>query len=352
LKLNGGMGRKATAARATAQQSSRCLAPAAMMEAGDIDRAASPAATLARRTFPYGGVTASPGVVGGITTVKGNWLLTLSLLAAATISGASADSAAYQKKVLETKDLIGFWTFDNNFQDLSANKNDAKAAGANPASVTFCPGVNGGQGVQIDNTKDEGNFVEVNTPIGSIFDVPNLTMVFWAKATLLRPAVNADGEPDSDQWNSLVDRNSLWYIELNTVPETDPAVAQLVVRLYDPGDGSGSTPQIGREVTPDDPTPFYIKKDEWHQYAMTFDGKAVISYLDGKEVMNYEYEGKLGPLPEIDKDSSPNWNLTWGLWKQKGDHFTGCFDDTAYFGRALSAEEIKALYDAMTAKAP
>jgi concanavalin A-like lectin/glucanase superfamily protein len=283
--------------------------------------------------------------------VKGALIVSLSLLAAATVSGAWADGAAHMQKVLATKDLIGLWAFENNFQDSTDHKNDAHAAGANTAMVTFGPGVNGGSAVQIDNTNDEGNFVEVNTPIGSIFDVPNITVVYWAKPTKLRPAVNSDGDPDSDQWNSLVDRNTLWYTELNTVIDTDSKKARLVVRLYDPGDGSGSTPQIGREVEAPDTS--YIQANEWHQFAMTYDGKQVISYVDAKEVLKYDYDNaddhKLGPAPDIDKDAAPNWNLTWGLWKQRGDHYTGLFDDTAYFSRALSADELKGLYDAMLA---
>jgi hypothetical protein len=286
--------------------------------------------------------------------VKGQWLVALCLVAGMSIATASADNVAHQKKVLDTKGLIGFWTFETNFQDMTANKNDAHAAGKNVAQVTFGPGVNGGQAVQIDNTKDEGNFVEVNTPIGSIFDVPNITIVYWAKPTLLRPAVNDDGSVNDDNWNSLVDRNTLWYTELNTVPDTESKLARLVVRIYDPGDGSGSTPQLGRGVTPDSPEQFYVKANDWHQFAMTYDGKKVVSYLDAKVVLSYDYDNaddhKLGPTADIDKTAAPNWNLTWGLWKQKGDHYTGLFDDTAYFNRALTADELKGLYDAMIAK--
>jgi hypothetical protein len=284
--------------------------------------------------------------------VKGNWILAAAALTALSMTAASADSAAHQKKVLETKDLIGFWAFEDNFLDATTNKNDAKTGGPSAAQVTFTTGANGGRAMFIDNTKDEHNFVEVNTPLGSIFDKPNITIVYWARPTLFRPAVNGDGDPDTDKWNSLVDRHSLWYTELNTVAETDPAVARLVVRLYDPGDGSGSSPQIGREVEADNAKDFYIKVNEWHQFAMSFDGAKVVSYVDGKVAQEYEYEGLLGPVEGIDVDATHPWNLTWGLWKQDSDDYTGAFDDTAYFGRALTPDEVKGLYDAMVAPAP
>ena len=38
---------------------------------------------------------------------------------------------------------------------------------------------------------------------------------------------------------------------------------------------------------------------------------------------------------------------TGGAFTQKNTFMNGCVDDTVYFGRVLSPEEVKALYDAM-----
>jgi hypothetical protein len=273
--------------------------------------------------------------------VKGRWILALSLLAATSLSSVRADSIAFQKKVKETSGLIGYWPFENSFSDLTANANDARPAGKNPTAITFCPGVNGGQGIQIDNPEDQGNFVEVPTPIGSIFDSKNYTILTWARVAKPR-------EPtDDDQWNSLVDRNSLWYMSLNSTTRDNEVVSQFVVRIYDASSpAGGGTPQI----RDNDAGPF-AKKNEWHQYAMTYEGTKVIAYLDGKQVLEYEYDGEVGPTADTPKEAPKgNYNLTWGAWEQRGDWFTGCFDDTAYFNRAVSADEIKGLYDAMMAK--
>ena len=64
-------------------------------------------------------------------------MLALSLLAATSLSSVRADSAAYAKKVLADPDVVGFWTFDGNFADQTANKNDAKPGGADAAAITF-----------------------------------------------------------------------------------------------------------------------------------------------------------------------------------------------------------------------
>ena len=59
----------------------------------------------------------------------------------------------------------------------------------------------------------------------------------------------------------------------------------------------------------------------------------------------------LGATADTPKDPPHNnYNLTWGAWQQRGDWYTGAFDDTAYFKRALTKDEILAFHDAMVAK--
>jgi len=278
--------------------------------------------------------------------------MALSLLAATSLASVRADSIAYQKAILADKDVVGFWTFEDNFADQTANKNDAKPGGKNPAAVTFVDGVNGGRAVHIDNPGgnggSDGSFVEVNTPIGSIFDQAKFTILVWARNDNPAPAT------DDDQWNSLVDRNSLWYIELWSGDQDNTLGQNLVVRIYDPGNPTGGgTGQIGRHDVPiDDRTPFWAKKGEWHQYAMTYDGAKVTSYTDGKKMLQVDYDGGVGATADTPTDPPHNnYNLTWGAWQQRGDWYTGAFDDTAYFKRVLTADEIKAFYSAMLAKA-
>jgi hypothetical protein len=283
--------------------------------------------------------------------VRGRWILGLSLLVASSFSSARADSAAYQKAILADKDLIGFWAFENNLADQTSNKNDAKPGGKNPAAVTFVDGVNGGRAVHIDNPDgngaDTGTFVEVNTPAGSIFDQAKFTILYWARNDSPAEATS------DDQWNSLVDRNSLWYTELWSGDEGNTLGQNLVVRIYDPTNPTGGgTGQIGRyDVSIDDRTPYWAKKGEWHQYAMTYDGAKVMSYTDGKKMLEVDYDGGVGPTADTPKDPPHNnYNLTWGAWQQRGDWYTGGFDDTAYFKRVLSKDEITAFHDAMVAK--
>jgi hypothetical protein len=214
--------------------------------------------------------------------VKSQWILTVSLLAVTSFARTSADSVAYDKQILATPDLIGFWTFEDNFADQTGSRNDAHAGGPNRAAVSFEAGVNGGRAVRVDNSSDPGpNFVEVNAPIGSIFDQPKFTILFWAKN---EDPVQAYSDND---WNSLVDRNSLWYTELWSGPQSNTRGQLLIVNLYNPANpGNPGTGQIGRfDVRVPDPTPFWAKGNEWHQYGLTYDGATVTSYFDGKKML-------------------------------------------------------------------
>jgi len=78
------------------------------------------------------------------------------------------------------------------------------------------------------------------------------------------------------------------------------------------------------------------------------DGKVAITYLDGKEINRRDYDGGVGPTAETPTDPPQgNYDINWGAWEKRDDWTTGCVDDSAIFSRALSAAEVKALYDEM-----
>jgi hypothetical protein len=264
-------------------------------------------------------------------------LASTALLVAVSVSGARADQAAFSAKVKASSGLLGYWPFEGNYKDESGKGNDAAASG-DLAKITFCPGVKGGQAVQFDNKTRAvpGQFLSVKAPIGSIFDTPNMSVLVWA---------NIDSTPADDIWDNLIDRSTLWYLE---------------TRWHDPGDGNLKIEYVGRIYDPANPgsagtdriyagdVDIYVKPQEWHMYGMTYDGKVAITYLDGKEINRREYDGGVGPTAETPTDPPQgNYDINWGAWEKRDDWTTGCVDDSAIFSRALSAEEVKALYDAM-----
>jgi Concanavalin A-like lectin/glucanases superfamily len=264
-------------------------------------------------------------------------LASAALLAAVATSTARADEAAFATKVKATADLLGFWSFEGNFNDQSGKNNNATVSG-DASLVTFSEGVKGGQSAQIDNKTKTGQFLQVQSPIGSIFDTPKTTVITWAKIT----GPHATDDPNTT-WSSLVDRNSLWYISMENKADRGGADGlDFVTRIYSPDSPTNAgTDQVRDENV-------FVRANEWHMFAFTYDGAVIVNYLDGKEVERKEFDEGIGPTADTPTDPPHNnYNLTWGAWQQRDDWFTGNFDDTAIFGRALSADEMKGIFDAM-----
>jgi hypothetical protein len=265
------------------------------------------------------------------------WLGYATLLVAVSVSGSRADQAAFAAKVKGTTGLLGYWPFEGNYKDDSGKGNDATASG-DLSKITFCPGVKGGQGVQFDNKerKVPGQFLAVKAPIGSIFDTPNMTALVWA---------SIDSTPADDIWDNLIDRSTLWYVETRWHDPGDGKLKlEYVTRIYDPA----SPGNAGTDRIYSGDFDIFLAPREWHLYGLTYDGKVAISYLDGKEINRREYDGGIGPTAETPTDPpQKNYDINWGAWEQRDDWTTGCIDDSAIYNRALSAEEMKALFDAM-----
>jgi hypothetical protein len=278
--------------------------------------------------------------------VKGRWLLALSLLAATPLTSARADSIAFHDQVLKTDGLVAYWPFEDSLADLGPNKLDGKVKG-DAAAVTFGPGINGGRALHITNPITNpatgSNYVEVPAPIGSVFDQPKFSVVTFAQ-------LDKTADPTSGDWNDVMERNSLWYLSFEPVDALAGAPgSRFVVRIYDPADPTnGGTPQIKDDA-------YFTRTGVWHAYAFTYDGATVVMYMDGKQVLTQDYAGGVGPTADTPTDPSAiphgNYNIDFGVWQQHGDWFDGSIDDSAYFKRVLTADEIKALYDAMMAPA-
>ena len=262
------------------------------------------------------------------------------ILAAIAVPSANADQAAFAAKAKGTNGLVGYWAFEGNYEDLSGKGNNAKAVG-DQAQITFCPGVKGGQGAQIKQTKPyekgKGQFITVPAPVGSVFDAPNVTVLVWT---------NVASTPEADVWDNILDRTSLWYIETQWKEQEDGSLKlYLVNRIYDPENpNNGGTGQV-RSLSAD--TPVALTGNAWHLIGFSYDGQQIISYVDGKEIQRQDYDGGIGPTSATPAPNKNNFDLNWGLWDQEEDWANACFDDTVYYNRALTADEVKALYDSM-----
>jgi hypothetical protein len=177
----------------------------------------------------------------------------------------------------------------------------------------------------------------VTAPVGSIFDTPHHTVLVWAKST---------GAPNIGEYENIIDRASLWYLDTIYAEVDGAPKLNLVARIYTPstpaGGGSG---QVRADMASD---PVYIARNEWALYAFTYDGEVMTIYINGEPVHEVDYDGGVGPTSETPADApTGNWDIFWGAWRGQSDHMHGCVDDTAIFDRALTPEEMKALYDEM-----
>jgi hypothetical protein len=159
-------------------------------------------------------------------------------------------------------------------------------------------------------------------------------------------------DPASGNWNDVMERNSLWYLSFEPVDDLGGSPgSRFVVRIYDPAAPTkNGTDQIKDDI-------HFTRKGDWHGYAFTYDPTVatenLVTYMDGQKAVTADYQGGVGPTADTPATSPHgNYNLSFGVWQQHGDWFTGDIDDSAYFNRVLTADEVAGLYNAMMAKAP
>jgi hypothetical protein len=79
-----------------------------------------------------------------------------------------------------------------------------------------------------------------------------------------------------------------------------------------------------------------VDDTDWHHYAMTYNGSAIVLYLDGVECSRVECTGK------IRRDASRDIVIGRNPWR---DSFEGLIDEIRIYDRALSEDEIKQIME-------
>lgn len=260
-------------------------------------------------------------------------------IVALSATAARANQADFSALAKNTTGLIGYWSFEGNYEDQSGKGNNAKANG-DSSLIKFVPGVNGGQSVELDNETTDTQYLSVPAPPGGTFDTPNQTVLIWARST---------GTPTVGNWQNILDRASIWYIDTLYSDVSGDTKLDLVCRIYTP-----STPAAGGSgqlTSSSAGPPVYIAPGAWSFVGFTYDGKVMTTYIDGKPVKKANYSGGIGPTadtPPVSDAPTGNYDLFWGAWRgEPGYSIQGNVDDTVIYNRALTADEVKALFDAM-----
>ena len=193
--------------------------------------------------------------------------------------------------------LIGYWPFENSADDQSGTGNNGQWIGTPSYDVGYQ-----GLALSTDGTSN-GSYVLV--PHSSSLDgMSELSIVFWAR--------KHTGAP----------RNRVIYKHLSYALEVQPD--RFNGMLYNDNGEQGSFYVIQNSI--DDTL--------WHHYGVTYDGTAIIVYIDGVAVDTVGFSGNIAVNPTRDL------YLGKDPW---GNSFNGLLDEVRIYNRALSAEEIELL---------
>lgn len=208
----------------------------------------------------------------------------------------------------EIEGVVAFWKLDEGngklVKDASGNQHDGTIKGPKWGTGKI------GRGLVFAG-KDNVELVEV-ADHDDLDGMEAMTCTAWVKmtgtGTSVYPRFVTKGHEDS--WTFLVDVNAGKFLRF------------IVNRPGGKFDVTDKTTQLD---------PFY---DEFHHFAVTWDGKDVIFYIDSKEISKHD-AGK-GPGTETDLPvllgNSPS-----------GRTFEGVLDEVGIFNRALSPKEIKSM---------
>ena len=203
--------------------------------------------------------------------------------------------------------LVSWWPGDGNANDIVGG-NDGTLSG----DATFAPGIVG-QAFSFDGADD---FVDIGDIVDfEITSTSSMSITGWVKTSANGPAMVVTKM-------GILSPDFGWLVMI--------ASGVLRLEIADNDD----------HVTIDT---IAVNDDQWHHFALTHDGSTgnVNLYVDS--VLRGSTTESFGA---IDDGGMP---LRIGMGSQGGNPFPGLIDEVAFFNRALSAAEIKAIYDAGSA---
>jgi hypothetical protein len=216
------------------------------------------------------------------------------------------------------KGLVAYYPFNGNANDESGNGNDGEVKGA-----TLTTDRHGEINAAYSFSIGKNSFVRVTESVEAPWSTVQ-TISLWVSVSnnnrrdadvLIRN--DRDDQPSGKSgWNVYLNRNSN---------------GSTAMRWFTGG-------QASRHIEFDSP----VGREEWFNLTVLNKKEAVQFYVNGTLIK--ETQGKIS-LP----DRRPNgYPLLLGGWRGRGDVkglFEGLIDDVRIYNRALSADEVKALYD-------
>ncbi|MFO0859962.1 MAG: LamG-like jellyroll fold domain-containing protein [Phycisphaerales bacterium] len=208
---------------------------------------------------------------------------------------------------------VGWWRFDGDVLDSSGLGNNGVFFGGVP---NFVAGVHG-QALELDGLDD---FVRVaNAP--SLNPSAGLSLVAWAR---IRPYSGSGSDPIIDK--AYFSHSYPYYqYQLGVSGSQYPNVHQSIsfVASTSAGNVGGGTPALTYAT------------DQWCFVVGTYDGEDCRFYFNGQLFSTYTLAGTISNF------GSP---VQFGKFNNLGFHLPAALDDIRIFERAISADEVTALY--------
>jgi hypothetical protein len=235
--------------------------------------------------------------------------------------GAQNVSASTINKPTNYLGLIGYWTFDGkdmtpNVRDISGQGNHGTLLGQSATTTTIGKF---GQALLLDASDDR---VKITNNIGD--NMAQITVSYWMKS-------NVTTNP-----GYMVSKGRFGGATLTSWHFVRSSGGEFQFSVYSPTDTLGAATKSGYADT------------NWHHVVGTYDGATVNIYVDG-------VAGTSGALTGL-IDSNSGYPLCIG--SINGDSsatcqtstFNGILDEVRLYNRALSANEVKGLYNSASTK--
>lgn len=213
--------------------------------------------------------------------------------------------------------LVAHWTFDGpdvttTIRDRSGNGHNAYFIGGATSSAKTIGKL--GQALNFDGVDDYAS----STNITALNNIPQMTISAWTKADVM---------PGPSTWQIIVSKMSAspsWYFGFVDVG------SPLIYFVHDNSAGTAVTADISS----------IHKTGVWEHWVVVYNGPQSTAsiYLNGVEITNSDPGG----LGTVRSNSDP---VRIGVLSPGAYHFDGSLDDVRLYNRALSASEVKQLYN-------
>jgi len=215
--------------------------------------------------------------------------------------------------------LVGYWSFDGTgnivhgqtvgLRDTSGRDNHGTAGNTNAAGMAFAPG-RVGNAVSFDGVDD---FVNVTggstmTPHGH----PQLTIMAWANKR-------------TTSGGMIAHQNGPFLFRMGNV------MGNGTFQIHNAVNGWRG---VSSNVV--------LQNNVWHHLVMVYDGVLIYNYVDGRLDGTGSQTGGLSAINcvGIGRETSG------GCVGVPGNHFNGLIDEVRIYNRALSAAEVRAIFNA------